>query len=339
MRLCTDSSELLLLANQRPSAVRQKPLPAFEASDPSGEVHTTAPPELVIPSKPKIDFFRGDLGGVMLKQTPPLVPGGNTTPLEMTMSFLLPWYPRLWQDVILRAHAERGYTHFLLDRWQADKAGLNDAQFVSLIAYVQSWGFFTPIWVTSANDDRSHGWQSVRARVLSFFSAIPRAVAERCLFLPGEELNNGCPPGPDGADSIIASVCNFANVIGAPAWLHLTANYPDYPPNPRTDASAVVWWQQWIGKLRGLCWQGNQNDSAGLQGARMYDARRILHRANPSFKLVAFELLATNQLYGRATEEQGCLRGLEMVYCPQGETIQMVWGFGNGARYPDGTAI
>jgi hypothetical protein len=330
--------------SNRPPAVPQPPLPPFEASDTWGVVHTTPPPELQIPAGALKDFFRGDLGGVTLAIAPPYVPGANTTPPEMTMSFLLPWYERHWIDVILRAHAERGYTHFTLDRWQADRAGFSLSQFANLVAYVQSWGFYTPIWLSGANDDRTQGWRSVGPVISAALDALltTPTVADNLIALPGEELNNGCPPGPEGADGIIFNVAGRCWHSGVPTWLHFTSNYPGYPPPPpdgNIDAALVTWWQQWEGLVAGLCWQGNQNDSAGLMGAKMYDSRRILHRAGDFFKLVAFELLATNQLYGRATEEQGCLRSLEMLYCPQGETTQMVWGYGNGCRQPNGDAL
>jgi hypothetical protein len=337
---------------RRPAAVRHAPLPPFDVEDPGGRVHTVFPPDLVIPSAPDRDFWRGDIGGVMLAEAPPFVDGANTTPAEMTMSYLLPKYVQFGTaqiDAFLTAHAQRGYTHFHFDLWQADAAGIGDAQFLDLIEYVQSWGFYTSAWLASSAYDRRGGWASVGPRVTAFLDALlarPQQTLDRFIALPGGELNNAC--SPEGSDAIIANVAARCNPVGIPVWLHFTANYPGYPSQAlvakrgdNIDTALVEWWQQWVGKVKGLCWQGDQNHPAGLMGAKMWDARRILGWADPSLRLVAFELLATNQLYGRATEEDGCLRGYEMLCCPNapGYHNPAVSGFGNGGRLPDGSAI
>lgn len=263
------------------------------------------------------------------------------------MSFLLPKYVQFGTKVVdtfLTAHAERTYSHFHLDLSQADAAGLTDKQFADLIKYVQTWGFSTSCWLSGSTVDRSRGWASVGPRITTFLDEmLSRPNPEKFIALPGEELNNGCPPGPDGVDSIIANVCARCNPLDVPVWLHFTANYPGYPMNPPDgdiDKACAVWWQQWVGKVKGICWQGDNTHPAGLMGAKMWDTRRILARADLSFLTVAFELLASSQLYGRATEEDGCLRGLEMLYCGNdGLGYPAVAGFGNGGRLPDGTAL
>lgn len=342
---------ILTSASPRPQPIKQLPLPPFEASDSQGDVHTTPPTDLVIPVGPARDFFRGDIVGVMLKEAPPFVDGANTTPPEMVMSFLLPKYVQFgtkWVDAILTAHAERDYTHFHFDRFQADAAGLSDKQFVDLIKYVQTWGFFTSCWLTSSSDDRSRGWSSVGPRVTTFLDEmLARPDPQKFIALVGEELNNGCPPGPGGADDIINAVCVRCNPVDVPVWLHFTANYPAWPEQALVDQSGGNvdeacrrWWRRFPSMLKGLCWQGDQNHSAGLMGAKMWDARRIIGAADPSLLTVAFELLASNQFMGRASEEQGCLRGLEMLWCPNGTTgLPEVSGFGNGCRMPEGSAI
>jgi len=54
--------------------------------------------------------------------------------------------------------------------------------------------------------------------------------------------------------------------------------------------------------------------------------------------VVAFELSATEQLYGRCTEEEGCRHGWEHI-CPPTNQYKAIAGFCNGARYPDGTPL
>ena len=139
--------------SQRPAIIVQPvTAPPFDSNDPGGDVSTSLPPEQVIPPSPTIGWWRGDIGGVTLPDAPPMVPGGNSTPPTMTMSFLLPWYTQTQYggtpqvDKILTAHAQRGYTHFHLDQtnWQA--AGLSIPQAVDLFKYIQSWGFYTSYW-------------------------------------------------------------------------------------------------------------------------------------------------------------------------------------------------
>ena len=331
-------------AHLRPQPVRQNPLPSWDATDGGGIVHTTPPDNLQIPQGFTRDFWRGDIGGVMLPKTPPWVDGANSTPPEMTMSFLLPKYVQFGTSVIdmfLTAHAERNYSHFHLDRGTAiNTLGLQGT--LDLLAYIQSWGFFTSFWLCGTGDDRSGGWPMLQPMIEPFLQIlIAQGLADNSIALVGEELNSGCVPGggPNGLDGLINGVCAITNPVGIPTWLHFTQNVPAWQA-PGQDS--VAWWGQFVGKLKGLCSQLNPDDSAGAQGAHLWDARWRLAQASLDYRVVAFEIMATAQLYGRCTEEYGCLRGLENVYCPSGAptpNAPAVAGFGNGGRYPDGTAI
>lgn len=326
-------------------------MPPFDADDPGGRVHTTPPSDLVIPKGYTRNFWRGDIGGVILAKTPPFVDGANTTPPEMTMSFLLPKYKQFgiqWIDEFLTAHAKRDYSHFHLDRWQWDVAGFSMNDVAAMIDYLISWGFFPSMWLCGSNDDRSNGWpqlKSIIEPVLRMLTA-KSSRCEKSIVLVGEELNNGCVPGRmvNGLDWIIEGVCAIANPAGIPVWNHFTSNYPAWPPPPPDgdiDRACAEWWSQWIGKIEGICWQSDPKSPAGLMGAKMWDTRRLLARADPRFLTVAFELRAEEQLFGRCTEEQGCLTGLELLYCDNDGLPghPEVAGFGNGGRYSDGTSI
>jgi hypothetical protein len=222
------------------------------------------------------------------------------------MSFLLHLYDRVWQDKILAAHAERGYTHFHLS---VDSS--ND-----LFAYVQSLGFWTSYWDINAN------------KLLSLGN-----LAEKSIIIIGNEVNSKM--SPEVLLGVITNISKTAHAVGAKVGIHFTSNIPSWQPNSWTP---FEWWNSLNGKIDFLCWQGNQDDSAGKMGASLWDARvRVANNA----RVVAFELLATNQLFGKATEEYGCLRGYEMLCCTRtlGSNIAAVSGFGNGARYPDGSVI
>lgn len=337
----------------RPAPQPRAPLPPFDASDASGAVHTTLPPEQTILGSPyDRDRWRGDFSGVMLPIAPPFVPGANTTPPEMTISFLLPHYVQFGTkqiDAFLTAHAIRDYSHFHFDRLEADRAGLSLPQFMDLIDYVQSWGFLTSAWACSSGENRSGGWPMVQPVVEPFLQALASSSrrADSAIVLVGEELNNGTVPGAgaNSLDPLIANVCAITNPAGIPTWLHFTSNYPAWiPPTPpaQFDAALIAWIAQWTGRIRGLCWQSDPSASAGLMGAKLWDARRYYNSADPSMLVSAFELLATEKLYGRCTEDYGCLRGWEMICCTRDNpnpSALAVAGSCDGLRQPSGRSV
>lgn len=349
-------------SSPRPKPVKQAPLPPWDASDPPPSndiVHTTPPSNLVIPPGYDRGFWRGDIGGVMLPSAsiPPIGGteaqkiafaqsiGANTTPLEMTMSFLLPHYVQFGTPVVdafLTAHAQRGYSHFHLDRGTAVNVLGGIDQALDLLAYVQSWGFYTSFWLCGTGDDRSGGWPMLQPMIEPFLQRlIARGLADKSIALVGEELNSGCVPGngPNGLDGIINGVCGLTNPVGIPTYLHFTANVPSWQPD---GMNPVQWIAEFQGKLTGICSQLNPDDSAGAQGAHLWDTRWRWAAASLDYRVVAFEIMATAELYGQCSEEYGCLRNLELLYCPSGAPTPdapAVAGCGNGSRYRDGTAI
>src|ERR1035437_1955225 len=177
-------------AQLRAQPVRQNPPPSWDATDGGGIVQTTPPANLQIPQGFTRDFWRGDIGGVMLPKTPRWVDGANSTPPEMTMSFLLPKYVQFGTPVIdmfLTAHAERNYSHFHLDRGTAITAlGLQGT--LDLIAYIQSWGFYTSFWLCGTGDDRSGGWPMLQPMIEPFLQAlIAKGLEKKSFLLVGEK--------------------------------------------------------------------------------------------------------------------------------------------------------
>lgn len=357
--------------SNRPSPKIQLPLPHWDPSDGWGLVHVVQPPDLTIPDSPTRGFFKGNPFGVLLDPAPPFVNGANTTPANMTMSYLLPKYKQFGMPVIdqfLTKHAESSFDMFHLDRWQADQAGMSDSDFCDLIAYCHTWGFFTPIWFTGSGDNRGGGWSSIGARVNSFMKELllrGQNFLDKVIALPGEELNNGCPPGPNGADSIISNVCAAMNPVGVPVQLHFTSNYPGYPENAKPgedfDKKMVDWIAQWRGRVTGHyvqmdpyspiaytdpnCYNAKNGrptrmlSSAGYMGAKLWDIRRFWARAGFTTPCItAFELMGDPQLYGNCSEQYSALRGLEMLYCTSDGSAPPLTG-GCAARLQDGTAL
>lgn len=305
----------------------------------------------------------------MVSPAPAIVPGANTTPAEMTMSFLLPKYQQPDIDRILKAHGDCSYDMIHLDRWQADAAGMGDSQFGDLLAYCQSWGFFTSVWFTGSSDNRSGGWSTIGGRVKPFMDMLlgrGQSFLDKLIALPGEELNNNCPPGPNGCDSIIDNVCKAMNPVGVPVNLHFTSNYPGYPENAKPgedpDKKMVDWIHQWRGRVFGHyvqmdpyspeayidsnCYNQQHGrpvrrlSSTGYMGAKLWDIRRFWARAGYTDYpcIVAFELLGDPALYGNCSEPYLALRGTEMLYCTSDGSAPSMAG-ACAARMADGTAL
>jgi hypothetical protein len=284
----------------RPTPVQQSPLPPFDTSDAFGDVHTVPPPELVIPSGPDLMFMRADFAGVRVGGTPPFLVGANSTPLDMLMTPMAPLYPKEWQDRILTAHAEHGYTHFVVasDGWNFAENGFSwtPQQFAEWCAYVQSWGFYVVYWGPAVAADPY------------LLAALPHVD----WYIAGEEVDSKLTK--EQYDTVLDwLVANTSLPIGA----HFTANYPEGFPRD----TMITDWNKYDGRVH-LMWQANQHDSAGKQAAMCYYARERVNLGRvggngqlaPNSRVYAFETMATAQLYGQADEPYGNLRSLELLY-------------------------
>ena len=336
------SKEYLLLrqSSPRPSPVIQPGLGGFDPDDSGGAVSRSCPPEQVIPPVPTKWFWRGDFGGVTLGVDPstvPLVPGGNTTPQNMVMSFLLPFYSRQWQDTILTENAWRNYSHIHLDRYNADQAGLSPSQFVDFMEYIQSWGFYTSYWGIGTKDGNFNSWNdasSLFLPTLNVLASKPASVRENTILIVGEELNSCTSP-----DGLLDIVSNLVTIAGVDLALHFTSRYPSWQVSGQTP---IQFWQEMSGLgVKGLMYQAIPSDPAGTMMAAMWDARKIVAGGDTSLKFVAFELCANEQLYGRRSEIDGCRLGLEATWATRtpGSNVPPVSGYGNGGRLINGNSL
>jgi hypothetical protein len=317
----------------RPNPIQHFLLPPFDPNDSGGIVHTVPPPELTIPPGRDLMFMRADFNGVTLDTNrwsgnPPFLAGANSTPLSMLMTPMLILYPRKWQDACLTEHAERNYTHFVItgDGWNLTANNFNPspASIVQWAQYVQSWGFYIVYWRSSPMLD------DPTLQALTDNHAIDWSI-------PGEEVDSKLT-----AEQYEAILDNTLSITanGIPIGAHFTSNYPSGFPRD----SFLTSWDKYDGKVH-LMWQADQNDPAGMQGARMYYARQRVNlglvggNGNLALnsRVYAYETMATKQLYGQCNEEYGCLRDLELLYTTRDDSrIPAVNGFGNGCRLPNG---
>jgi hypothetical protein len=328
----------------RPAPLPHAPLPPFDPDDAGGQVHTVPPHELIIPAHFADPLFlRADFNGVTLDlqrwgiPTPPAgrtlndIVGGNSTPAAMLMTPMLILYPRTIQDACLTEHAERGYDDFVIsgDGWNLTANGLNPtpAAIVSWALYVQSWGFRVVYWAATPMLSDPTLNALVAAHALSFA-------------IPGEEVDTKTTR--EQYDAVLKSTLGVVG-HGIPVGAHFSSNYPDGFPRD----TFLTNWSDYDGWVH-LMWQADQHDPAGTQGARLYYAReRVALGAVGgngltalNSRVIAFETMASAELYGQCDEPGGCLKSLELLYTTRNDPrIPPVSGFGNGCRLPSGAPL
>ena len=337
-------------------------------------LHTTLPPQFQPTPTPSRLFFRGGFGSTCLPagSIPPWVPGCNTTPVNMLMSFKLPYYWKLgdtpgnWPgapadyptpnmtgkqvvDAYLQRTCQLGYTHVLLDRKNWDAAGCSQQDVIDLFTYIssafgvvmggQSYPLFVTYWATSSEDNRQGGWSLVQPLIQPIFEALVAAgLGDVIVPLVGEELNNGCIPGPDGLDDIINGFSALTAPLGIPLGLHFTSNCPGWPAD---GTSVPDWYRGLVGKIKFVGWQADntnfEQNLVATMGGHFADTRGYVYQgAGDQIVVAAFELTADSALYGRCTEVQARRVGCEMCCCtdPNGVPWPGVAGFMDGGAQP-----
>ncbi len=328
--------------------VPHAPLPPFDPDDEFGQVHTVLPPEQVIP--PRFTdplFMRADFNGVTLDlqrwkaQTLPFLAGANSTPLAMLMTPMLALYPRYWQDACLTEHAERGYDDFVISAspWNEIENGqwFAPADMVAWCRYVKSWGFRVVLWrggrPPDAPDERLQ--MLCDAGVVNFY-------------IHGKEVDSQYAEHEQFEESLAKVDAYLGGRI--PIGVHFTANaerrmgYPIGAPREYF----LDDWSPWNGRVH-LMQQLDVDAPAGLQGASMYYGRERVNISRghggtgtgaPDSRVIAFETKATAQLYGRCTEEQGCLASWQLLCGTRNDPrVRPVSGSGNGLRAPGGEPV
>lgn len=351
------------VASRRPFPRMQLPLPPWDVTDAEGNiVHTTLPPEQVIPPHfsdpawPRADFagvtIPGDYtptdtadiianGGVHITSGRwkglwiPFLPGANTTPPTMLMTPMLFSYPRDVQDVFLTEHAERAYDDMVIDPEPWNAAVPTPSAMLAWCRYIRSWGFRVVLWRGEAHLELDAMLQTLLdAGVVSFYCH-------------GEEVDSHWT-----SEDYEASLRRMDAHIGGrlPIGVHFTANSErqmSYPIGFPRD-TFLNDWSPYDGRVH-LCLQSSQDASAGRQSASMYYARLHVNcgigdaargPGAPNSRVIIWETMATAQLYNRCDESYGNLRDFELICGTRNDTrARPASGFGNGCRYSDGSPI
>jgi hypothetical protein len=331
----------------------------FDASDGFGQVHTVLPPEQVFPEHfTDPAFLRADFIGVTIpgEYTPtgtaniirnggvtitsgrwkglwiPFLIGANTTPPTMLMTPMLNLYPRAVQDVCLTEHAERGLDDLIIDSeswngpsngWTMEAGKGSPSEMLAWCQYVRSWGFRVVLWRDPHLDPMLQ--TLLDAGVVSFY-------------ILGEEVDSKFT-----SEAYEALLQQMDRYIGGriPIGVHFTADgrrRMGYPIGFPRD-TFLQDWSPYDGRVH-LCQQLDVNASAGLQGSSMYYARQHVNcgigdaargPGAPNSRVIAFETMATAELYGYCTETEGRRRSFELLCGTRNNpNVRPVSGSGNG---------
>ena len=293
--------------------------------------------------------MRANLWGVTVDGLPAIDGGASGASQKRMLSYLLDRYPLEWQTKGIKAHAERGYTHFWLSIPDSIRpGGLSIAQYCDMVKRVQDGGipfvchFLRSKDFDGRNPDPAKVYPVIDA--LQAMKGIPMACHawEASLFYSPEHLRT--------------TIDQDARRFPAIKWaVHLQEGYADFGPDGEGHgpqfwkANLKVGVKTLLYQFRSSESHDNPAWSAGMMQARGNDClvRLVAHGLwglPETVDWVPFELVGV-QLFnnlrdgdGRiADEDSADLKGYETALCTDGP--MMPAGFGNGARFPDGAPI
>ncbi len=305
------------------------------------------------------DYLRADSWGVTLPGAP-WVPGASSRHPERILSWFIDRYSKGWQDAYLDAYAARGYTHLKLSA--ADSMGPVDngpnsppgngqslQQFVetcgkvkqNCIKYVQvvlGSKYFQPANMSAQQ------WADYADPIMDALTAA-RVVDE---FILGWEWNLWNDPGsrndpPDQRPTIAAlrHAGQKAHAAGCSFWYHggpeNTSWFADQDPRGR-----FGFWEDLGNTIDGLNYQTYPTWSMEETQARIVDTLWQFGTSGNRWKFRFDEdqasLMFDNDL---PDEDMANARGYAALCTTDNVrgTDAKVWGFGNGGRNLDGTAV
>jgi hypothetical protein len=307
------------------------------------------------------DFLRADAWGVTLPGAP-WVPGASTRHPERILSWFVDRYDADWRRRYLTQYAQDGYTH--LKRSYADSCGPIDNgpnsppghgqsldQFVAscleckrFVPYVQVMigsKYFQPHNMTTQQ------WADFADPIMDALIAA-KAVDE---FVLGWEWNLWNTPGRTTIDAF-KHAGQKAHAAGCSFWMHFAPEYTSWfaDGEPR---GRFGFYDDLGPDADGLNYQsGRYPDDDPARRGQLWTMRDLQDRlvdslwqfgvAGNRHKLRLDEDTASLQWDNdRPNEDDANLRGF--VACATIDNVRhtdaKVWGYGNGARMPDGTAL
>lgn len=135
-------------ATSRPSVpvVPRAPLPPFDTLTYDPETGASLPVYTTLreapPITPEVGWWRGSAWAITLADLP-LVPGGATGPAQSrVLTYFLDRYGRSFEDKIIEAHLQRGYTHISLSPTDSFANGQSEDDYVAMAQRCKRAGLF-----------------------------------------------------------------------------------------------------------------------------------------------------------------------------------------------------
>lgn len=304
------------------------------------QVHTSLPPGYVIPKQTTLEFSRGNHWAIPV-QSLPFVPGASSSEHpDRYLSWLLPNYLRLKPSVFddaVNAQCVRGYTHELQSRGGVF-GDVTPREYANVSLMLVQSGFLVCHMLTSKDTDGDLRGRPVAdwiARVQPYLDALlsAGAIDEACI---GWEMNLLWDP------TVLQPFKEWLRGY-MPQRVLISSHFTSYvtawqlPGHDRADYYND-------GIVKKLKYQTDDTVNLGTMQAHFNDAM------NPASGLMAnnvalewCEVKANSQFSGvpkgsdHPNEDDGDMYGFGGLCTPGSMFVN--GGFGNGARYPDGSVI
>ena len=294
------------------------------------------------PPTADVAWWRGDAWAITIPDLPPVDGGASGPAQSRVLTYFLDRYGSKWEDKILRAHLERGYTHISLSPQDSFAAGQSVDDYIAMSVNARQAGLFVHHLMRSklytANDPSLADVDALIDRLLEGDAMQVES--------PAWEMNYWSPVVVrrmiDHDAARIGTACRL--------MLHFYPHYISWQGNTETPTD---FWKANFGKVDGVLYQCDPGWTAGMMAARAKDCLDRLApgglwglsdsgRGHP-IDFTGWEIIATKQFHneldgdGRlADEDIGNLKGHEFTCAPGRMTVK---GFGNGGRLPSGDRL
>jgi hypothetical protein len=283
------------------------------------------------------DYLRGDAWGVTMPGAP-IVSGVNPDTKDLILSWFLDRYPLEFQKAYLATYAGYGYTHLYLSPPDSIQgAGRTLGQFVDTCRLVRSYGLW--VGLNMASKVYQPAYMDPEQFAAYIDPLLDVLLDEADEFVPAWEWDLWNRTAPD-AITIMRHVGQRAHGAGKSCWLHFgphtTSWFADGDPRGR-----FGFWDDLAGDVDGINYQSVPDWTTQELQDRMVDTLWQFGQDGNRYKFRMWEDQATKQFWGHASADDGDARGYYSVctYDNVKWTDAKVWGFGNGARQPDGSRI
>ncbi len=330
---------LLLLAGGRipiPPIVRG-PL-SFPDPNRDGSPFVTTLP-WTVPPIPDIRYSRGDAWGVEMPDAP-LVLGMYPPTKDRILSYFIDRYPIAFQRAYLKTYAGYGYTHLTLSPPDSlGDGGQSIGQIKETIARVKTYVPYVALNMTS-KDYPPFGVGQFQLTVAQFKAYIdPLLDAFLPLadeFIPFWETDLYFPAGAPLLE-MLHYFGQRVHAAGKHVYHHYSSGVTAWQENGKDRFS---FWNDLDIDVDGLNYQTNPNWQSREVQDRLVDTLKFFGQTN-RWRMRCWEDAATNLFWGTTTPDDANARQWLAccTYDNVGGTDAKVWGFGNGARRPDGTRI